>query len=83
MGRKRTRTIEELKADRDSRAAKGLCRVCDEEAKCRGLCWRDYRVFYRKVQAGELEEQKAVSEGLVSPSSYARGKSGFEKALGA
>lgn len=84
MAKEKQKSAAELKAERDTRAANGLCRTCidDTKADVRGLCFRDIRVFYRKRNAGELTEEAAEAAGLISPRKRAKkGASGFEKAL--
>jgi hypothetical protein len=79
------------KAARDERAAAGYCRTCEPEAAkvqsssdgCRGACWKCYRVYDRRKRAGEITEEQAEAEGLISKSAPrgVKGSSGMEKAI--
>jgi hypothetical protein len=84
--RKKILEAPATKAERDARAAAGLCRTCKPPpAKpfCRGVCPKCYRVYDRNKRAGNITEQAAVDQGLISPSANrgVKGSSGMEEAL--
>lgn len=85
---KRTRAVgaPRTKAQRDARAAAGLCRTCKPppaKGWCLGVCPTCYRAFRRKEKAGKITYDKAVTMGLISPAKNrgVKGGSGMEEAI--
>lgn len=56
----------------------GICLVCDESAKVRGLCENHYREFFRRMREKDTPEAQAkfeengIKEGLILPVQQAR-----------
>lgn len=86
MTRKKHNGVPATKAERDARAAAGLCRTCKvppSKPFCRDVCQKCYRVYDRKKRSGEITEEQAVAEGLISPAvpRGIKGSSGMEAAI--